>query len=411
MEMQTQKRNDGDKMTAAPTLESTYLLKERTTPQVDTDDGEPTDRPGSRWQRFMASRPMLVEPAYLIFSIADRSCLVAHTQFVTSLVEKSTLEAENLTEATEEVEDDIHSEASIWLLYCNLARTLPAIFVTLIVVAYGDVGGRLPGLLLSNVGTVARFTVYIIVIYEDLDVSWLVFGCLLEGLCGTHSAIAASVYSYIADVVSGPEQQKTFRFAVVQALNYFGAVAGHFSVGLIIDEIGYLPLFWIFIILAGVAFLYIAVLVPESNPRTDGTVFSLQGAFVKTATSFKVYIKERPEHPSARFSLSLLLAGVTISYIMAPGSFEVIVLYIMGEPFSLDSAEVGYYCALVSASGCLYSMVLVPLLRKVGFADIAVAIISVIGGSVTLILLAFAVGTAMLFFSEYTVITGRVLLT
>ena len=410
MEMQTQNRYDGDKMPAAPTLESTYLLKERTTPRVDKDDGEPTDKPGSRWQRFMASRPMLVEPAYLIYSIADRSSIVAHTEFVTSLVEESTLEAENLTEATGEVEDDIHSEASIWLLYCNLARTLPAIFVTLIVVAYGDVGGRRPGLLLSTVGTIARFTVYIIVIYVDLDVSWLVFGCFLEGLCGTHSAIAASVYSYIADVVSGPEHQKTFRFAVVQALNYFGSVVGQLSVGLIIDEIGYLPLFWIFIILGCAAFLYIAILVPESNPRKDGTDFSIQGAFIKTATSFKVYIKERPEHPSARFSLSLLLAGVAICYIMAPGAFEVMVLYIMGEPFSLDSSEVGYFLALLSASGCLYSMVVVRLLRKVGFADISVAIISVIGGSIACIYLGFAVDSLMLFFSKYAVITGRILL-
>ena len=410
MEMQTQNRNDVDKIPAAPTVESIYLLKERTT-RVDKDDGEPTSRPESRWQRFMASRPMLVEPAYLIYSIADRSSIVAQAQFVTSLVEESTLEAENLTEATGEVEDDIQSEASIWLLYCNLARTLPAIFVTLIVVAYGDVGGRRPGLLLSTVGTIARFIVYIIVIYEDLDFSWVVFGCLLEGLGGTHSVIAASVYAYISDVVSGPEQQKTFRFAVVQALNYFGSVVGQLSVGLIIDEIGYLPLFWIFIILGCVAFLYTAILVPESNPRKDGTRFSIKGAFIKTATSFKVYIKQRPEHPNARFSLILLLAGVAICYIMAPGSFEVIVLYIMGEPFSLDSAEVGYYCALTAASGCVFSMVVVRLLRKVGFSDIGVAIISVIGGAVALIHLAFAVGIIMLFFSKYTVIAGRVLLT
>ena len=152
--MRTQNRYNANKMPAAPTLESTSLLKERTTSWVHKDDGEPTDKSGSRWQRFMASRPMLVEPAYLIFSIADRSSFVAHTQFVTSLVEESTLEAKNLTEATGEVEDDIQSEASIWLLYCNLVRTLPAVFVTLIVAAYGDVGGRRPGLLLSNVGMI-----------------------------------------------------------------------------------------------------------------------------------------------------------------------------------------------------------------------------------------------------------------
>ena len=398
--METPKRNDTGKIPAASELENTYLLKERTTPKLNTDDGEPSDRQGSRWQRFMASRPMLVEPAYLIFSIADRSSTVAHTQFVTALIEESTLEAENLTEATGEVEDDIQSEASIWLLYCNLARTLPAIFVTLIVAAYGDVGGRRPGLLLSNVGATAKYIMYVIVIYEDLDVRWLVFASFLEGISGTHSVITASVFSYIADVVSGPEQQKTFRFAVVHSLGYFGAAVGNLSVGFIIDQIGYLLLFWIFAILYIVDFLYIAVLVPESNPRKEGTRFSIQGAFIKTATSFKVYIKDRPERPTARLSLNLLLIGIIITSIMMLGIFEVIVLYIVGEPFSLDSVEVGYYCALSSATGFLYSVLVVRLLRKVGFTDVGVAIISVIGGSIGLIHLGFAVGTIMLFFSK-----------
>ena len=400
METPTSKRNDADKISAAAAPENTYLLKEKTTPKLNTDNGEQTDRPGSRWQRFMASRPMLVEPAFLIFCIADRSSSVAHPQFVTTLIEESTLEAENLTEATGEVEDDIQAEASMWLLYCNLARTLPAIFVTLIVVAYGDVGGRRLGLLLSVVGAIARYTMYVIVIYEDLDVSWLVFASFLEGICGTHSAITASVYSYIADVVSGPEHEKTFRFAVANSLGYFGGVVGNLTVGFIIDQIGYLPLFWIFTILYIVDFVYIAVLVPESNPHKDGTGFSIQDAFIKTATSFKVYIKERPEHPTARLSLNLLLTGLIITTVMTLGMFEVIVLYITGEPFSLDSVDVGYYCALSAATGFLYSVLVVRILRRVGFADIGVAIISVIGGSIALIHLAFAVGTIMLFFSK-----------
>ena len=410
METQARKRGDADKIAEAADLENTYLLKERKTTKLNTDDGEPTDRTGSRWQQFMASRPMLVEPAYFIFSIADRSSAIAHTQFVTALIEESTLEAENLTEATGEVEDDIQSEASIWLLYCNLARALPAIFVTLIVVAYGDVGGRRPGLLLSNVGSFARHMMYVIVIYEDLDVTWLVFASFLEGICGTQSVITASVYSYIADVVSGPEHQKTFRFAVAHSLNFLGSAVGNLSVGVIIDQIGYLPLYWIFIILYVVDFLYIAILVPESNPRQEGTVFSIKGAFIKTAMFFKVYIKERPEHPTARISLGLLLAGIMITSIMTLGVLDVIVLYVTGEPFSLDSAEVGYFGALASTSGFLYAIFVVRILRKVGFADIGVSIISVIGAGIGFIHLGFAVGTLMLYFSKYNVITSHLVL-
>ena len=386
----------------SPDAEDTYLLRERNkstglkgTAKEDTCEGN------SRWHRFMAARPMLVEPAFLIYNMASRPATIAHVEFVNSLVEKSTLESENATQVDEELQVEIQSRASMWLLFCGLARTLPAIFVTLIVVAYGDIGGRRPGLVLPNVGCAARYVIYVVLIYEELPIQWLVFACFLEGVCGTESVITASAYTYIADVlISVPESRRTFRFAVVHSTTFVAAAVGNLFIGYIIDIVGYLPLFWIFTMLYLIDIVYIIILVPESNPRQAGASFSVSEAIGKTIASFQVYSKKRPEEKYGRLLLGFLLAALMVTSVITFGLFDVIVLYIMGDPFHFSSVEVGYFTSLTAFCSILGDVFGVPILRRLGLADVSVAIIASICGACSFVLIAFSVNTTMLFLSK-----------
>ena len=338
--------------------ESTVLLKARPNQEAQ----ETIREPGSRWESFLKARPFFVEPAFLLYNLASRCAIAVHDQFVNQLVEDSLKDPYigNSTEMKEGVEEDIQAEASTWLLYCNLARTLPAIFVTLIVVAYGDVTGRRPGLVLSNIGSAARFIVYVLLIYEDLDISWLVFACFLEGICGTHSAISACAYAYIADVVPGPEEKRTFRFALVHSTTFMAGAIGNLTVGYIIDAFGYLPLFWSYVVIHIIDILYIVIIVPESNPRQDGATFSVTGAFRKTINSFKVYFKERPGQPNARILLCLLFTAQAVNSIPSLGVMDVSTTYMLAEPFCFDSVLVGYYVALNAICMVLADVVASP---------------------------------------------------
>lgn len=394
-------------------FENANLVRDNIKPSNTNSPKQPdtaASLPDSMWDRFLQSRPKFVEPAFLVYNLAFRSAIPVHVQFVSSVVEDrmhGSVGGVNMTEPgglqgvtvlNSPDEDAIQEKASLWLMYCNLARTLPAIFITLVVVSYGDTGGRRLGLLLSNIGGACRFLIYVLLIYCNLPIWWLVLANFLEGLGGTHSTITASAYSYISDVV--PAGKRTFRFSVAHALTFVASGLGNLAVGYILSAVGFLSLFWGITILYVVNTIYIFILVPESNDTGEKGTFSIGRVFQETVNSFRIYFKERPSQPNARLELGLLLLTGALVSVILTGRIDSDTLYMLGSPFYFSAILIGYYMAFQSLCIVLSDVLGVPLLLRAGMSDIGLGLVSGISGLCGGVLQAFSVSTIMLFFGK-----------
>jgi len=139
------------------------------------------------------------------------------------------------------IHNKIQQDSSRLLCYFNLAKNVPALISTLLVCSYTDVVGRKLGLLLPCIGGALKGIIYVVVIYCKAPVSYLYIGAVIEGLGGSHMTMASSAYAYLADILN--HDQRSMRFAAVQAVLFLATAVGNVAIGYFISW-GYVHSFW-----------------------------------------------------------------------------------------------------------------------------------------------------------------------
>ena len=201
-----------------------------------------------------------LEDQFMLFSLQDQFVLYPlQEQFVFALVAANYLMPDDEYSISSEgrltscrsnitgespidlIHNTIQRESSRLLCYFTLAKNVPALISTLLVCSYTDIAGRKLGLLLPCIGGALKGILYVVVIYCKAPVSYLFIGVAIEGLGGSHMTIQSSAYAYLADILD--HDQRSLRFAAVQAVLFFATAVGNVAIGYMITW-GYVHSFW-----------------------------------------------------------------------------------------------------------------------------------------------------------------------
>ncbi|KAL7976073.1 hypothetical protein Chor_009751 [Crotalus horridus] len=254
-----------------------------------------------------------------------------------------------------------------------------------------DSVGRRPVLILPALGMALQATVYLVVMYAELPVGYLVVGRVLSGLSGDYNLILAGCFAYVADV--SDRTARTFRVAILEAcLGLAGMVASVLG-GQWRKAQGYVAPFWLVFAASLAAALYAAFVLQESVlQRQPRRLLTLR----HYATVYRLYTspaRGRAWHRLLLYSLAFFVV-VTVHF----GAREILVLYELGPPLCWSPELIGYgsaahYLAYLSSLGGL------RLLQRC-LPDAWVAQLGLLSNALGLVTVALA-GTTALMFTGY----------
>ena len=125
--------------------------------------------------------------------------------------------------------------------------------------------GRKPALILSLSGLVLRTFIYILQIIFHLPLEVVLLSGFIEAATGGLSTLMAACYAVISD--SNAAENRAKRMAIIDMLTFVGFAIGSFSIGLMIQNLGFL---WPFVVVMGahiLCLLYVVFLIPETGHK------------------------------------------------------------------------------------------------------------------------------------------------
>ena len=261
----------------------------------DTNKDKPTTDNGWSLKKMKVS---VIEPAFVMYCLALRAGTTVNEQYINKLVNISVSEQSGMLRDSdvEYFQAEVQSQTAEWVLYCNLARSLPAIPVAFLLCSASDVWGRRPALLAGCAGGMFRFILYITIDCLHLPLGYLILANLLEGLGGSHTMVIAMVYCVLADTFTSAVRVR--RFAVIHALLFICSAVSSIAVGYLIIGVGFRGIFCIIAGLFAAAGLYVWLLLAETSPIDPDDHLTLDRITSSLAVTFKIYIKKRDKLPA-----------------------------------------------------------------------------------------------------------------
>ncbi|XP_026576958.1 proton-coupled folate transporter [Pseudonaja textilis] len=279
-----------------------------------------------------------------------------------------------------------------WNLYLNLAGFFVGLFSVTLFGPWSDSVGRRPVLILPTLGMALQAAIYLVVMYAELPVGYLLVGRVLSGLSGDYNLVLAGCFAYVADV--SDQKGRTFRVAVLEAcLGLAGMVASVLG-GPWRRAQGYVAPFWLVFAASLAAALYAAFALQESvvprQPRRRLLTLHHYGAV------YRLYAG--PARGLAwcqrlLYSLAFFVV-VTVHF----GAREILVLYELGPPLCWRSELIGYGSA-ANYLTYLSSLAGLRLLQRC-LPDAWVAELGLLSNALGLGTMALA-GTTALMFTGY----------
>jgi MFS family permease len=272
--------------------------------------------------------------------------------------------------------NDAQKKAAHWNSYYEYAEYGPGLFMVVFSGVMSDYYGRKFFIVLPLLGTFIRYFATLVVLQYNLDIMYLLGGCLLEGFSGTHYTMNIAIAGVIADI-SKYDKSRTFNFALLHLYSGIGTTAAQASTGYMIKNFGFLiPC------LVSVAMCFLDVLVglyvPETLPKFKRKTSS-DTVCQKSIRFFAFYTSSSNLRDGKvwQFVLCLLSLGFCLSPYTTRGSIDII--YFLGQPFCFSSEKIGWYNSANSFL-CLCISVFVLKLFHLCLNDEFITILSCISG-------------------------------
>ncbi|OWF42188.1 Apoptosis-resistant E3 ubiquitin protein ligase 1 [Mizuhopecten yessoensis] len=155
-------------------------------------------------------RQTTVEPILFLYMFATFlefpvSQDLIYTRVCLEKFSNSTYICDNLGNNTLKEEGDVvQKEASSWIMYNNVAYTVPAVIsVTLFLGPWGDRLGRKIPMMLTIIGNMLLTVCNLIVSsHTDISIKYILIGKVINGMTGGFIGLMMSVYSYIGHISS-----------------------------------------------------------------------------------------------------------------------------------------------------------------------------------------------------------------
>ena len=128
------------------------------------------------------------------------------------------------------------------------------------------------------------------------------------------------------------------------------AAVGSIAVGYLIDEIGYVNTVWCMAAVLLVGILYTVLLLKDSKPshQEPGGLMAMGR---KVLSAFSMWCRDRESKNDSTIFL-LTLSALVCCFLVCYGRTDIDTLFFVGEPFSMDSVDVGYAIGWYSLSRC-----------------------------------------------------------
>ncbi|KAM3934681.1 proton-coupled folate transporter [Leptodactylus fuscus] len=242
---------------------------------------------------------------------------------------------EGCTNSTNPLEKEVESLTSHWSLYLNLSGFLVGLFSVMLLGPWSDHVGRRTVLIVPFIGLTLQVVVYLVVMYQELHVGYLLLGRIICGITGDFNMILAGCFAYIADITDRPS--RTFRVAILEAcLGIAGMIAsiigGHWR-----KMQGYINPFWLaFAVYVFTAF-YVYFCVRESvKDRKPSRLFT----FRHYQSVFHLF--SLPGENGRRSKLFLYSLAFLLVVTVHMGAKDLMVIYELSFPLCWDSDLIGY---------------------------------------------------------------------
>ncbi|XP_051665757.1 proton-coupled folate transporter [Manacus candei] len=294
----------------------------------------------------------------------------------------------NSSAAADPLRQEVEALVSHWNLYINLGGFFVCLFSVTLFGPWSDSVGRRPALILSTAGIALQTSIYLLVIYLELHVAYLLLGRLLSGLSGDYNLVLASCFAYVAE--TSDRRARTFRVAILEACLGIAGMLASIGGGQWRKAQGYINPFWLAFAASLAATLYAAFFLRESvKQRRPARLFTLS----HYKAVYRLYMA--PEHPSSRWKLALYSLAFFLLVTVHFGAKDLFVLYELGFPLCWASDLIGYgsaanYLAYLSSLGGLR-------LLQLCLEDSWVAEMALISNIAGLVVISLATTTALMF--------------
>ncbi|KAK3091390.1 hypothetical protein FSP39_019524 [Pinctada imbricata] len=292
----------------------------------------------------------------------------------------------------------VQSEASKWIMYNNIASTVPSIFtVTFFLGPYGDKIGRKIPLILPIIGCLLFNVANLINSHFMLaPMWWLLFGNVINGLTGGYIAVMMAAYSYIGHISS--IEFRTFRVGVIESIIFLAGTLGVFISGAMLDNTSYDFVYCFIICLLLIALIYSLLrlenLKPEygNNAKTPLT----KTLFDSVYTMYGCIRRSRASH--TRLRIILLVAVLVILQLCTTGESDIMYLFVKLPVFDWSTSTYGYFRGLENFTRGLAVLTILPLCtKKLQASDTTLILAGLLSKLIGLIILAFAATTWQMF--------------
>ncbi|OUC42411.1 hypothetical protein D917_02974 [Trichinella nativa] len=148
----------------------------------------------------------------------------------------SNVDCMSITNST--VQSKVEAEASVYLVFLQLANTIPGIFSVLLVSAWSDAHGRKLPLLCCSAGCIVSSALMIaFAVYPSLSIHYLIFPQIIFGFFDP-LFLFSFCFAMITDVVNVPSQVAV-RMGIATGLLFLGILIGNLSCSLIETQLQY----------------------------------------------------------------------------------------------------------------------------------------------------------------------------
>lgn len=357
---------------------------------------------------------MTVEPIMFFTSFSNFLVYPAWVALVHELVCQSTPNCSGAATAVQangtsgscgkvasQVEQEVQTVASHFLLYTNLAFGLPILVVSLLYGHLSDKWGRKMFILIPLAMSALSSSVIIVVIELEMNMYILLVGHVLNGLGGSFPVTNLVSYTYISDITT--TGGRTARIGVLEAMFYFAASLGGLLGGVTVQHLGYVAPYLVTIVCDVFLVFYVVCALPESlqppQMEKDTAVPPNVKSFHWRGILSELLDFVRRNRCHVTLVVLLLAVFFTVQMIYL-GILDIQYLFALAEPLCWGVDLLGYFAAYVVATNGLASMLLLPLLAFLGLPDPIIVCIGLISGIMLLVGMGIATQTWVMFLGK-----------
>ena len=346
---------------------------------------------------FSAFSNFLIYPASVALA-RDLVCQVnpncSGTGSAAAVVSNGT--SDSCGKVTSQVEQEVQTAASHFLLYINLVFCFPILFVSLLYGHLSDKWGRKVFILIPLAMTALCSVVIIVVIQLNLNMYILLVGHVLNGLGGSFPVNNLVAYAYVSDITTSGG--RTSRIGVLESMFYFAASIGGLLGGVIVQNLGYSAPYLITIICHFLLVIYVVVALPEPVRPLQIRRSATPASSWKSSLSELLHSAKRNRYHM--LTVVILLAIFFTVQMIYLGILDIQYLFALAEPLCWGLELLGYFAAYVVATNGLASMLLLPLLSFIGLPDPIIVCIGLLSAILLLVGMGLATQTWVMFVGE-----------